>query len=87
MGSCIDYMVLGAADMFDLPLWVLFISRTLSGTSSAAFCMAYAYVADVSEPHSRSKNFGLLVRTPVWPILNDDHSSRQFERERQWAWQ
>lgn len=54
-------LVMGAAVLFDLPLWVLFISRTLSGTTSAAFCMAYAYVADVSEPHRRSQNFGLLV--------------------------
>jgi DHA1 family tetracycline resistance protein-like MFS transporter len=61
MGSGVDYLVMGAAVLFDLPLWVRFISRTLSGTTSAAFCMAYAYVADVSEPHRRSQNFGLLV--------------------------
>lgn len=61
MGSGVDYLVMGAAVLFDLPLWALFISRTLSGTTSAAFCMAYAYVADVSEPHRRSQNFGLLV--------------------------
>lgn len=61
MGSGVDYLVMGAAVLFDLPLWVIFISRTLSGTTSAAFCMAYAYVADVSEPHRRSQNFGLLV--------------------------
>ncbi len=78
MGSGVDYLVMGAAVLFDLPLWVLFISRTLSGTTSAAFCMAYAYVADVSEPQRRSQNFGLLVlahtHTHVWSASHTTHT-------------
>ncbi len=74
MGSGVDYLVMGAAVLFDLPLWVIFISRTLSGTTSAAFCMAYAYVADVSEPHHRSQNFGLLVLMHIWSSSHTTHT-------------
>lgn len=60
-----DYLVIGAATHFRLPLWIIFLSRTLSGLTAGCFCMAYAYAADVSPPHLRSRNFGLIVRAAV----------------------
>lgn len=41
-------------------LILLFASRILAGLSGANFSIAQAAIADVSEPHERAKNFGLM---------------------------
>lgn len=41
-------------------LWVLFLSRLLSGIGSANISVAQAYIADVSAPAERAKSMGLL---------------------------
>ncbi len=41
-------------------LWVLLISRILSGIGSANLSVAQAYVADVSKPEDRAKTMGLI---------------------------
>lgn len=41
-------------------LWILLISRTLSGIGSANLSVAQAYVADVSPPEERAKSMGLI---------------------------
>ena len=41
-------------------LVLLFASRILAGLSGANFSIAQAAIADVSEPHERAKNFGLM---------------------------
>lgn len=41
-------------------LWILLLSRTLSGIGSANLSVAQAYVADVSKPEERAKAMGLI---------------------------
>jgi DHA1 family tetracycline resistance protein-like MFS transporter len=55
-GFGIDYIFLGFAPSFG---W-LFLGRTISGITGASFTTASAYIADVSTPETRTKNFGLI---------------------------
>ena len=41
-------------------LTLLFVSRAVAGLAGANFSIAQASIADVSEPHERAKNFGLI---------------------------
>ena len=41
-------------------LSILFLSRLLSGIGSANISVAQAYITDVTTPHERTKNLGLL---------------------------
>lgn len=41
-------------------LWILLLSRTLSGIGSANLSVAQAYVADVTSPKERTKSMGLI---------------------------
>ncbi|MFM9887177.1 MAG: TCR/Tet family MFS transporter [Burkholderiales bacterium] len=41
-------------------IWVLLIARLIGGLTGASFSVANAYIADVTTPEERSKNFGLL---------------------------
>lgn len=41
-------------------LWILLLSRTLSGIGSANLSVAQAYVADVTNPQERAKSMGLI---------------------------
>jgi len=41
-------------------LWILLLSRTLSGIGSANLSVAQAYVADVSSPQERAKSMGMI---------------------------
>jgi DHA1 family tetracycline resistance protein-like MFS transporter len=43
-----------------MSLWILLISRAIAGLAGANFSIAQAAIADVSEPHERAKNFGLI---------------------------
>ncbi|TLZ43709.1 MAG: MFS transporter, partial [Methanobacteriota archaeon] len=52
----IDYMIMGLSPTI---AW-LFLGRIMSGIPGASFTAATAYVADVSSPESRAKNFGLV---------------------------
>ena len=53
----VDYMVMGLAPTIG---W-LFLGRIMSGIPGASFSAATAYVADISAPESRAKNFGLVA--------------------------
>ncbi len=55
-GFTIDYLVLAFAPNI---LW-LFIGRIMSGITGASFTTAQAYIADVSKPEDRAKNFGVV---------------------------
>ncbi|MFN8354817.1 MAG: TCR/Tet family MFS transporter [Spirosomataceae bacterium] len=55
-GFGIDYILLGFAPNL---LW-LFAGRIIAGITGASFTTAGAYIADVSAPEDRAKNFGLL---------------------------
>jgi MFS transporter, DHA1 family, tetracycline resistance protein len=52
----VDYMIMG----FSPTIAWLFLGRIMSGIPGASFTAATAYVADVSTPESRAKNFGLV---------------------------
>lgn len=43
-----------------ISLWILLLSRTLSGIGSANLSVAQAYVADVTNPQERAKSMGLI---------------------------
>jgi DHA1 family tetracycline resistance protein-like MFS transporter len=55
-GFGVDYIFLGFAPTFG---W-LFLGRTISGITGASFTTANAYIADISDAESRSKNFGMV---------------------------
>src|SRR5712664_2291622 len=52
----IDYLIMGFAPT----LFWLFVGRSIAGMAGASFTPAYAYRADVSPPHRRAQNFGLI---------------------------
>lgn len=55
-GTAASYFLFGAA--WSLP--VLFAARLLSGFAGGSVTAAQAYIADISEPRDRAKNFGLI---------------------------
>jgi len=55
-GSAIGYVIFGIAGA----LWVLFLSRLVDGITAGNMSTASAYIADVSKPEERARNFGLI---------------------------
>lgn len=55
-GTAIGYFVFGFAGA----LWVLFLSRIIDGITGGNISIAQAYIADITRPEDRSKNFGLI---------------------------
>ncbi len=53
---CIDYLILALAHNYTL----LMLGRLLAGMTGASFTAATAYIADISTPQTRTKNFGLI---------------------------
>ena len=56
LGSGVGYLVFGLATA----LWMLFVGRAIDGITGANISVAQAYIADVSAPEDRAKNFGLI---------------------------
>lgn len=56
LGFGIDYIFLALAPTFG---W-LFVGRIIAGITGASFTTAAAYIADVSTPETRAKNFGMI---------------------------
>jgi DHA1 family tetracycline resistance protein-like MFS transporter len=56
LGFGIDYIILALAPTFG---W-LFLGRVIAGITGASFTTASAYIADVSTPETRAKNFGMI---------------------------
>ena len=56
LGLGIDYIF----HAFAPTIFWLFIGRILAGISGASFTVASAYIADVSTPENKAKNFGLI---------------------------
>jgi multidrug resistance protein len=56
LGTSLGYFLFGAAHS----LAVLFVSRLLAGFAGGSISTAQAYIADVSAPGDRAKNFGLI---------------------------
>jgi DHA1 family tetracycline resistance protein-like MFS transporter len=55
-GLSIDYLIQGFAPTI---AW-LFVGRFIAGVMGASFTAANAYIADVSGPENRARNFGLM---------------------------
>lgn len=55
-GLGIDYLIQGFAPTIG---W-LFVGRILAGVMGASITTAHAYIADISTPENRSRNFGLV---------------------------
>lgn len=56
LGFGIDYIFMALAPTFG---W-LFLGRIIAGFTGASFTTATAYIADVSTPETRAKNFGMI---------------------------
>jgi DHA1 family tetracycline resistance protein-like MFS transporter len=52
----IDYFILGFANS----IVFLFVGRFIAGVTGASFTTATAYIADISTPETRAKNFGMV---------------------------
>ena len=52
----LDYVIMALADTF----WLLLLGRTLAGLAGATYITATAYIADISKPEEKAKNFGLI---------------------------
>jgi len=52
----VDYLIMGTAPTLG---WLL-LGRAISGMAGASFTPAYAYVADISPPERRARNFGVV---------------------------
>lgn len=55
-GFSIDYLFLSFAPTIG---W-LFVGRVIAGITGASFTTASAYIADISTPETRAKNFGMI---------------------------
>ena len=55
-GMAIDYVILGLATV----LWLLLVGRLVAGAMGGTVSTATAYLADISRPEDRVKNFGLI---------------------------
>lgn len=55
-GFGLDYILLGFAPNL---AW-LFVGRIIAGITGASFTTASAYIADISKPEDRAKNFGMI---------------------------
>lgn len=56
LGFGIDYIILALAPNYG---W-LFLGRIIAGITGASFTTASAYIADISRPENRAKNFGVI---------------------------
>ena len=56
LGSALGYYLFGIGGA----LWVLFLSRLIDGITGGNISTAQAYIADVTPPQDRAKNFALM---------------------------
>ena len=56
MGASLDYLLLAFAPT----LWWLFVGRIIAGITASNLTAVTAYIADISAPENRAKNFGLV---------------------------
>lgn len=52
----LDYLVMALAGV----MWLLLLGRVVGGITAATQSAASAYMADISEPHKKAANFGLI---------------------------
>ena len=61
-GQAAGYFIFGLGGS----LWVLFLGRLIGGITGGNLSTASAYIADVSKPEERSKNFAMI--STVWSL-------------------
>lgn len=59
LGTGIDYLIAALTQS----IWVLFAARVIAGALGASLSTANAYIADISRPEERARNFGLIGAT------------------------
>lgn len=52
----LDYLVMALAGS----MWLLILGRIIGGITAATHAAASAYIADISKPHEKAANFGLI---------------------------
>lgn len=52
----VDYVIMALAGSF----WLLLLGRTLAGLAGATYITATAFIADISTPQEKARNFGLI---------------------------
>ncbi|WP_347312124.1 TCR/Tet family MFS transporter [Defluviimonas sp. SAOS-178_SWC] len=52
----VDYLIMAVAGT----VWLLLVGRIVAGAAAATYSTANAYVADISAPDQRAKNFGFI---------------------------
>lgn len=62
LGQAVGYVVFGIGGS----LWMLFLGRLIGGITSGNISAANAYIADVSKPEERSKNFAMI--STAWSL-------------------
>jgi MFS transporter, DHA1 family, tetracycline resistance protein len=55
-GFAVDYVFMALAPSYGL----LFVGRIIAGITGASFTTGAAYIADISTPETRAKNFGMI---------------------------
>ncbi len=53
---CLDYLVMAVAGS----IWLLFLTRVIGGITAATQSTATAFIADISAPGDKARNFGLV---------------------------
>lgn len=56
LATALDYLIAALTPY----LWLLLVTRIIAGVLASTFSVANAYIADVSAPEERAKNFGLV---------------------------
>ena len=56
VGTSLGFLLFGLAGS----LWLLFVARSLDGLTGGNVSVAQAYIADVSAPEKRARNFGFI---------------------------
>jgi MFS transporter, DHA1 family, tetracycline resistance protein len=61
IGTFLGFILMALAPQLPNPLLILFVARVLDGLSGGNLTVAQAYIADISEPAERTRNFGLII--------------------------
>lgn len=56
LATALDYLIAALTPY----LWLLLVTRVIAGVLASTFSVANAYIADISKPQERAKNFGLV---------------------------
>ncbi|WP_299431050.1 TCR/Tet family MFS transporter [uncultured Meiothermus sp.] len=59
LGTALDYLIAALTQS----IWILFLARVVAGALGASLSTANAYIADISKPNERARNFGLIGAT------------------------